>query len=394
MTTFNTALLATLVALAGAAWWLWRRWKADAAAHKREFDELKQRHADTLHAHTARMEAMLDSMIEGLIVLDARGRITLVNRAAERIFGFSRMMAGGTLLEAIRHHEVAALAARVNAEGSVVQHELRLESPAARVLQISAVALHDANDAPAGAVLVAHDVTQLRELEGVRQDFVANVSYELRTPLSLIKSAAETLIDGGKDDPAALTRFLEIIDKHANRLTLLIDDLLLLARLDSGRIELRFEAVPLRAAVQDTVDDYQLKAAARGVVLENAVPPGLAARADAERLRQVLSNLVDNAIKYGRENGRVTVSGRALDAGRVELCVRDDGPGIPPEAKVRVFERFFRVDKARSREQGGTGLGLAIVKNVVQAHGGEVRVESAPGEGTVFFLTLPAAPID
>ena len=391
MNALDLLLLVLLAAAAAGAWWLRGRLLAERASHARESDELNQRHADELHAQTARMEAMLDSMIEGLIVLDARGRIRLVNRAAERILSFSRMMAGGTLLEAIRHHEIAAIASRVAAETSVIEREIQIEGPAPRVLQISAVALRDVAQVPTGAVLVIHDVTRLRELEGVRQDFVANVSHELRTPLSLIKSAAETLLDGGKNDPVALTRFLEIIDKHANRLTLLIDDLLLLARLDSGRVELRLEPVLLRTAAQEALDDFILKAQVRSVALDNNVPSGLAARADAGQLRQALANLIDNAIKYGRTDGHVVLNGRALDDGRVELSVRDDGPGIPPEAQARVFERFFRVDKARSREQGGTGLGLAIVKNVIQAHGGEVRVESAPGAGTEFFLTLPAA---
>ncbi len=389
MTASNLLLLALLVAAMAFAWWQRSRRLAEQARHQRETDELKRTHAEAQHAVSARMEAMLDSMIEGLIVIDVRGRITLANRAAERMFAFSRMMVGGTLLEIIRHHEVAAVANRVNAGEDVVEHEVRLESPVVRVLQISAVALHDAAEAPAGAVLVLHDVTRLRELEGLRQDFVANVSHELRTPLSLIKSAAETLIDGGKNDPAALTRFLEIIDKNANRLTLLIDDLLLLAHLDSGRVELRLEPVLLGAAVQEALDDFTVKAGARGVTLVHEVPTGLVARADPNRLRQVLANLIDNAIKYGAPNGRVVARGRALDDGRVELSVRDDGPGIPPDAVARIFERFYRVDKARSREQGGTGLGLAIVKNVIQAHGGEVRVESTLGVGTEFFVTLP-----
>jgi two-component system phosphate regulon sensor histidine kinase PhoR len=382
-----------LVAFAVAAVGIWRlrlRLRASERRHLAKLADLQAAHAEALHAHTARLEAMLDSMIEGLVVVDSRGRITLANRAAEELFGFSRMMVGGTLLEAIRHHEVAALAARVRDDGAVIEEEVRLEGSSPRVLQISAVALRHATGAAAGAVLVFHDVTRIRELEAVRQDFVANVSHELRTPLSLIKSTAETLLDGAKDDPAVATRFLEIIDKHANRLTLLIDDLLLLARLDSGRVEMNFEALPLRDAAQDSLDDFGIMARARGVTLENTVPVELVARADPERLRQVLSNLIDNAIKYGRPEGRVMIGGRPLDEGRVELAVRDDGPGIPMEAKERVFERFYRVDKARSREQGGTGLGLAIVKNVMQAHGGEVRVESAPGAGTTFFLTLPA----
>src|SRR5581483_10536431 len=189
--------------------------------------------------------------------------------------------------------------------------------------------------------------------------------------------------------PAVTARFLDIIEKHANRLNALIDDLLLLARLDSGRVDLALRPVPLRAAAQEALDDAALIARARGVTLANEVPAGVTAQADPERLRQILANLIDNAIKYGRNEGRVRITGRKVDSARVEFAVCDDGPGIPPEAKARIFERFYRVDKARSREQGGTGLGLAIVKNVVQAHGGEVRVESTPGEGATFFFTLP-----
>jgi len=382
-----------IIFLAAALYAVWKQRASRLAAqtrHERETEEHNQAHADAQHANTARMGAMLDSMIEGLIVIDVRGHITLANRAAERLFSFSRTMIGGTLLEVIRHHEVASLASRVNAGEEVVEHEVRLESPVVRVLQISAVALRDAAQAPAGAVLVFHDVTQLRELEGLRQDFVANVSHELRTPLSLIKSAAETLIDGGKDDTVALVRFLEIIDKNANRLTFLIDDLLLLAHLDSGRAEMRLGPVTVSTAVQDAFDDFSTKAASRGVTLTNEVPPRLVAYADADRVRQVLANLIDNAIKYGAVNGRVDVRARQLTNGAVEVCVRDDGPGIPPESTARVFERFYRVDKARSRDQGGTGLGLSIVKNVIQAHGGEVRVESTLGAGTQFYFTLPA----
>ena len=391
MTALSLLLLALLAAAAYVAWWQRARRLMEKARSERETDERNRAHTEALHAVTSRMEAMLDSMIEGLIVIDTRGRITLANRAAERLFSFSRMMIGGTLLEVIRHHEIAALASRVNAGEDVVEHEVRLESPQRRVLQVSAVALRDAAQAPAGAVLVFHDVTQLRKLEGLRQDFVANVSHELRTPLSLIKSAAETLIDGGKDDAAALRRFLEIIDKNANRLTLLIDDLLLLAHLDSGRVELQLEPVAISVFVKETLDEFSAKAKARGTILEQEVPAGLVAQADPDRLRQVLANLIDNAIKYGAANGRVTVRGRPLADGHVEVGVRDDGPGIPPEALARVFERFYRVDKARSREQGGTGLGLAIVKNVIQAHGGDVRVTSVLGAGTEFFFTLPAA---
>ena len=387
-----TAFFALLAAAALAAWWHVRRLRqADAEHHAREVAELKAAQAAALEGHKHRLETLLDSMIEGLVVLDVHGRITLANRAAETLFGFSRQMIGGTLLEAVRHHEVAALAARLGKETAILDHELRIEGPPPRVLQVNAVALRDPAGREAGAILVFHDLTRLRELEGARQEFVANVSHELRTPLSLIKGAAETLLDGAKTDPAALDRMLQIIDRHADRLTLLIDDLLLLAKLDSGRMELHPEPAPLRTATQEVFGDLVKRAQAREVRLENAVPAGLLALADPDRLRQILSNLVDNGIKYGRAGGVLTVSARVIEGGRVEMGVKDDGPGIPREAQARVFERFYRVDKARSREQGGTGLGLAIVKHAVQAHGGEVRVESEPGQGAAFYFTLPAA---
>jgi two-component system, OmpR family, phosphate regulon sensor histidine kinase PhoR len=394
MSPLEIFLLFLLAAAFVSTLWYRHRWQASQRQRARELREVReerQRHEAAEQAQQARMEAILDGMIEGLLVLDPNGRIALANRAAEQMFQFSRMMVGRAVLETLRNHEVAALAARALSATQAIEHEVRLEGVSPRLLQITAVALRDANGATAGAVLVFHDVTRLRQLEAMRQDFVANVSHELRTPLSLIKSTTETLIDSGAKDPAVTARFLEIIDKHASRLTLLIDDLLLLARLDSDRMELNLQPVPLRDAAQEAVDDCSARAKTRNVSLANRVPAGVVARADPERVQQVLGNLIENAIKYGRSDGQVIIGGRVLDAERVELSVRDDGPGIPLEAQPRIFERFYRVDKARSREQGGTGLGLAIVKNVVQAHGGEVRVESAPGKGTEFFITLRAA---
>jgi two-component system, OmpR family, phosphate regulon sensor histidine kinase PhoR len=392
MTGLEILLLVLFVAAAAAAWWFRAQLTNARARHGRELADLRAQRDVEAREQADRTAALFDRMVEGVIVVGASGKIRLANRAAGTLFGFPPPATDRTVLEATRHHEVASLVARLEREPEVLNHELRLEGVAeTRHLQINALALRGANGTRDGAILVFHDLTRLRQLEAVRQEFVANVSHELRTPLSLIKSAAETLIDGGKNDPVVTARFLEIIDKHANRLTLLIDDLLLLARLDSGRVELNLQPVPLQAAAQEAIDDAALIARARGVSLANQVPAGVAAEADPERLRQVLANLIDNAIKYGRAEGSVTLGGRVTDGGRVELTVRDDGPGIPLEAKARIFERFYRVDKARSREQGGTGLGLAIVKNVVQAHGGEVRVESAPGKGTEFFITLRAA---
>ena len=366
--------------------------RADAARGWRDLAEQRLRRDAELREQSQRTAALFDRMVEGLIVVDAGGRIRVANRAAAALFGFEPPAAGKTILEATRHHEVAAVVARLDREAEVLGHELRIDSmETPRFLQVNALALRDVGGASDGAIVVFHDLTRLRQLEGVRQEFVANVSHELRTPLSLIKSATETLIEGGKEDPAALSRFLQIIDKHANRLALLIDDLLLLSTLDSGGLRLDRQPVPFRTTVQDAIDDLQPRALARDVALVNSVPGSLVALADNDRMRQVISNLLDNAIKYGRAGGRTSVEGRVLPSGRIEIMVIDDGPGIPKESQERIFERFYRVDKARSREQGGTGLGLAIVKHVVQAHGGDVRLESEPGGGSTFIFTLPAA---
>lgn len=391
MTSLEIILLILLAVAGGALGLLKRRLTVEKQRRQAEIHEQRQRRDAELHEQAQRTTALFDRMIEGLIVVDAAGRIRLANRAAGEMFAFEPPATGRTILEATRHHEVAAIVSRLDSTGEVLGHELRIdEVSATRFFQVNALALRDPNGGRDGSILVFHDLTRIRQLESVRQEFVANVSHELRTPLSLIKSATETLLDGGKNDPAALSRFLEIIDKHANRLTLLIDDLLLLSTLDSGRMQLHLQPVSLRLAVQEAIDDLQQRAAARTATIKNEVPGSIIVQADADRLRQLVSNLLDNAIKYGRAGGAVTVSGRALSDSQVEFGIRDDGPGIPIEAQLRIFERFYRADKARSREQGGTGLGLAIVKHIVLAHGGEVRVESQPGAGAEFLVTLPA----
>ena len=391
MTGLEILLAALALGAGGAGWFLRATLRAERGRHRQELITLREQRDAELRAQAERTAALFDRMVEGIIVVGADGKIRLANQAAGALFGFKPPAHERTVLEATRHHEVAAVVTRLETQPEVLNHELRIEGVAeTRFIQVNALALRGTDGARDGAILVFHDLTRLRQLEAVRQEFVANVSHELRTPLSLIKSAAETLIDGGKDDPPVTSRFLGIIDKHANRLTLLIDDLLLLSRLDSGRVQLNRELVSLRTAAQEALNDAALLARARGATLENEVDKAVIADVDPERLRQVLANLIDNAIKYGRAHGHVTVTGRRRNGARVEITVRDDGPGIPPEHTTRIFERFYRVDKARSREQGGTGLGLAIVKNVVQAHGGEVRVESAPGKGTEFFITLPA----
>ena len=344
-------LLVAIAAMLAAAWGRERMLrKAEAETHGRELAGQRSNREAELREQAQRTSTLFDRMVEGLIVVDAGGKIRLANRAAAALFGFEGPAVGKTVLEATRHHEVAAVVGRLDQELEVLDHELRIDSMVApRFLQMNALALRDAAGESDGAILVFHDLTRLRQLEGVRQEFVANVSHELRTPLSLIKSASETLLDGAKDDPAALARFLHIIDKHANRLALLIDDLLLLSTLDSGGLRLNKQPLPIRSTVQDAIDDLHQRALARDVTLRNLVPGSLVAFADNDRIRQVISNLIDNAIKYGRAAGVTSVEGCHLPDGRVEITVVDDGPGIPKEAQERIFERFYRVDKARSR---------------------------------------------
>jgi two-component system phosphate regulon sensor histidine kinase PhoR len=238
--------------------------------------------------------------------------------------------------------------------------------------------------------MVLHDITALRQLEQVRTEFVANVSHELRTPLTAIQGYLETLLGGAMDDPAHARRFLEVVFRHTERLGRLLNDLTDLSNIELGRVSLHMGPVSLPEVVESALDIIRAKADAGGVRLETRLPADLpAVEADRDRLAQILINLVDNAVKYTPENGWVTVRARALDDGRVELMIRDTGVGIPRADLPRITERFYRVDKARSRELGGTGLGLAIVKHLVLAHGGELQIESEREEGTTVRVALP-----
>jgi two-component system phosphate regulon sensor histidine kinase PhoR len=332
-------------------------------------------------------DVIFDSMIEGLLLLDERGRVQLANRAFTGLFGLTADIRGRTILEALRVHELADLVRSLDTQKQVLGFEMKLAGPEERWLQINAAAIFNDQARREGTVLVFHDLTRLKQLENARQEFVANVSHELRTPLSLIKGYVETLLDGARDNPETATRFLQTIDRNTQRLTLLIEDLLTISELESGRVRLNLQSIVLAPVVAEALEDFKGQAAARCMTLINQAPD-LAVRADPDRLKQVLGNLVDNAIKYGRANGTVTVGGRASDGGQVEVFIQDDGPGIPPGALERIFERFYRADKARSREQGGTGLGLAIVKHLVQSHGGRVWATSELGHGAIFHFTL------
>jgi two-component system phosphate regulon sensor histidine kinase PhoR len=336
-----------------------------------------------------KQQTVFNSLVEGLLIVDEHGQVQYANSTLEHLFGVTQDIRGRTLLEALRSPQLVALARQTLEAGRVTGFELLLPGIGERVLQVNATTFRDPDRAHAGTVFVFHDLTRLKQLENLRKEFVANVSHELRTPLSLIKGYVETLLDGAKDDPAVATRFLQTIEKHADRLTFLIEDLLTISRLESGQVLMNFQTLNLRSQAEAVVDDLATRAAERQVTLLNEVPPDLGVRADGDRLQQVLFNLVDNAIKYGRAGGQVRIGARRLQADLIEGWVADDGPGIPAEAGERVFERFYRLDRARSRDAGGTGLGLSIVKHIIQAHGGEVRLQSELGQGTTFFYTLP-----
>ena len=385
---FLTAV--SLAALAGLHLWWRDRFARAQEASRREVEALQdeQRRA-ALQNHT-QQEVLFDSMVEGLLLLDERGRIQLANRAFASLFGVTIDIRGRTLMEALRRHELADLVSSLDSQKQVLGYELKLAGLSESWVQINAAAIFNGHAERHGTVLVFHDVTRLKQLENARQEFVANVSHELRTPLSLIKGYVETLLDGARDNPEVAAKFLQTIDRNAERLKLLIEDLLTISELESGRVKLSLQAVSLSPLIAKVLDDFKAQAAAKSMKLSNQAPD-LAVNADADRLEQVLGNLVDNAIKYGRAAGTVTVGGSAKEGGQVEVFVQDDGPGIPPEALDRVFERFYRVDKARAREQGGTGLGLAIVKHIIQTHGGRVWATSEPGRGTTFYFTLAQA---
>ncbi len=372
------------------------RWKRRSAHLYQELARQQQmlatqqkQHSQTVAENQAQQEALFNSMAEGVLVLGRSGRIEMVNQSLQRLLALTADVRGRTILEAFRLQALAGVVEQLQREQVVRGFELELPGMEERWVELSAAAVLDREGIRHGAILVFHDLTRLKQLENTRQEFVANVSHELRTPLSLIKGFVETLLEGAKNEPELATRFLKTIEKHTDRLTYLIEDLLTISRLESGQILMNLQQVNLSREVGRVFDDLQSRAAEKKVTLQNLLPTDLTAQADAGRLHQVLFNLVENAIKYGSHEGQVNVGGQTLGDKKVELWVRDDGPGIPAEARERVFERFYRVDRARSRDTGGTGLGLAIVKHIVQAHGGEVWLKSELGHGSTFYFTLP-----
>jgi two-component system phosphate regulon sensor histidine kinase PhoR len=336
-------------------------------------------------------EAILESMREGVLALDTQERVITVNRAAEALLGVVAMQAKGHLLqEVVRNVTLQRVVAAAMHSPEPATADIVLRSAEERFLQATATALRDAQGQDIGVLVVLNDVTQLRHLENIRRDFVSNVSHELKTPITSIKGFVETLRDGALDHREHAERFLGIVARHAERLHAIIEDLLALSRLEQSdeSYDIPRSETTLTDILQAAILDCAAKAEAQHVTVVSSCAAELRATVNAPLLEQAVVNLLENAITYSNPGGSVWVSARQHD-NMLVIDVRDQGVGIPHDHLDRIFERFYRVDKARSRERGGTGLGLAIVKHIAQVHGGQVSVMSTMGQGSTFTLHLP-----
>jgi len=336
-------------------------------------------------------DAVLTSMVEGVLAIDLDERVITMNRAAGVLLTVDSDAAQGrTIQEVVRNRELQRLVAMALAEQEPVEGEVRLRTRDGDMcLQVNCTGLRDASNIPLGAIAVFNDVTRLKSLEQMRSDFVANVSHEIKTPVTSIKGFAETLLEGALDEPEEARRFVGIIVSQSDRLNSIVEDLLALSSAEQlGDRALELQESSVVDVLQVAVDVCHVKADERGVGIELDAPSSLYASIIPPLLEQAVVNLIDNAVKYSAEGERVTVSLREVDD-EIVIAVQDSGCGIAREHLPHLFERFYRVDKARSRAMGGTGLGLSIVKHIVKAHGGRVGVESSLGGGSTFTIMLP-----
>lgn len=362
-----------------------------AADLDRMTEHLQDRFAD-LQAHRDQLRAVLDSMVEGVIAVDEQQHVLLVNDAVCRMFGVDEAtMLGRPVWEQIRHPKLQAWVSDAVSQPEPVGGEVRVLAPAQRVLMVRAVGLSRPRQQTGGAVVVVTDMSEVRRLESVRQEFVANASHELKTPLASIKACVETLLDGAMDDLDARQRFLTSISDQSDRLDNLVRDMLALTRIESGEAQRDLRPTALETVVATCLARHRQAAERKQMqLIADASPSGVMLLADEEALEEILDNLLDNAIKYTNDGGRVTV--RWQVHGRdCAIEVEDTGIGIPQSHLARIFERFYRVDRARSRELGGTGLGLSIVNHLVESLGGKITVASRLGKGSKFTVQLPLA---
>lgn len=378
------AMLAAGVAVIGS--WL------VALSLERRFDELRNRldrqgeeRVAVVESESRQLKAVVDGMSEGVLVTDAHGEVTFANPQWHALFGPSESVEGASVSDLSRQTTLDRMVTTTLETQRTQQMELELSEPAPRTLILTSAPLTGAG----GAVMVAQDVTAFLRLTEIRRDFVANVSHELKTPLSAIRGFAETLADGAKDDPEASRQFLERILKQCTRLEALLSDLLTLSQLEHAADQGRMAPMDLGEIVREAIEDMGERIAEKRLALEVDVQPVPVIEGDAVALERLCANLLDNAVKYNREGGKVIIR-LAPSRNDLVLEVEDTGIGIPSASSDRLFERFFRVDKGRSREEGGTGLGLAIVKHATSLHGGTVEVESELGQGSLFRVRLPS----
>jgi two-component system phosphate regulon sensor histidine kinase PhoR len=345
----------------------------------------------TITEQRNKLDTILSSMAEGVLAMDSKGRIVSVNPAAAQLLGITPARAQNhPMEEVIRNVDLQEYVRQTLAGVAPAETDISLPIDGGRSFSLHGAGLTDARGRRSGAVIVLNDMTRLHRLEAVRRDFVANVSHELKTPVTSIQGFVEALVDGSIKDPAQIGRYLSIIAKHASRLNGIIDDLLALSRLEdaSEQRALSFDIGPVRPVIEEAIHLSGIRADEKRMTIDLACADEVEARINPPLLEQAVANLLDNAVKYSPEGSRIRVE-VTQDSKQVSISVTDEGCGIPPEHLPRIFERFYVVDKSRSRKLGGTGLGLAIVKHIAQAHDGHVSVVSSPGKGSTFTIHLP-----
>jgi len=381
-----------------------------ARVHVRKKDEIGQlgqainRMADSLQLQMnriledeSRLKSVMENMISGVMMVDRDGKIVLLNRSGEDILGFSAQeLLGKKFDEAKQQFEFTQLIQECIDLREHIRDEMIFYYPSERILEINVSPISHAEDEWAGILIVLHDITAVRRLERMRSEFVANVSHELKTPIAAVKGFAETLLAGALNDKDTAKSFLQIIFDESERLNRLIGDILELSKIESKRIPLQFSPIALHSFVSNCLHVTNAEARKKSIELEMQVDENLYMEADEDRLRQILINLLSNGINYTPEGGKVKIKveslpgeGESAEDERIRMTISDTGIGIPKKDLPRIFERFYRVDKARSRSSGGTGLGLSIVKHLVELHKGTIRVESEVGVGSKFIIELP-----
>ena len=351
-------------------------------------DEIKNK-IDIIKQETAKLNTVLSSMSEGIMVVNEKGNIVLMNPSLQKIFLVDIDPKDKIPIEVIKNHKVQEVVDKIIKEKQkFTTTEVFIDYPVDKILKINAVPIIK-NDLIEGAVLVFHDITELNRLENIRKDFIANVSHELRTPISNIKGYAETLLEGAMEDKENAKEFINIIYQESNRMANLIEDLLDLSKIESGKIKMNFSKIEIEPIIKRSIsvleNSIKNKKLSVNINIQNGLPKIIA---DDIRLTQVFLNLLDNAIKYTDEGGKINIEVFKTD-GFVQVNITDTGIGIPEKDLSRIFERFYRVDKARSRELGGTGLGLSIVKHIILAHNGKIWAKSKLGFGSTFSFTIP-----